>query len=144
MTEIQDYIKLRGSLQIALCDPEGKVVERRIHENTVVTVGRVWILQQLETVNINTNLTINNLAIGSSTVAPTTGDTGLGNEVLRVSIPAFSTCESTPLITSVMASPTCPFCTCKSKSKYNSCRSWPFQQQRCGYNDRTCNFCLVR
>lgn len=95
MGQIQDFIKLRGSLQLALLDPEGKVIEERIVNNTVVTVGRVWILQQLESVNINTNLTISNLAIGSSTVAPTTGDTALGNEVLRVSIATFSTTNLT-------------------------------------------------
>jgi hypothetical protein len=93
--QIQDYIKLRGSLQIALCDPDGLVVKKQIIENTVVTVGRVWILQQIESVNINTNLTVNNLAIGSSTVAPTTGDTALGAEVLRVSIATFSTVNLT-------------------------------------------------
>ena len=95
MEQIQDFVRMRGSIQIALCDPEGKLVEKIIHENTVVTVGRVWILQQLESVNINTALTINNLAIGSSTVAPTTGDTGLGAEVLRVSIATFSTVNLT-------------------------------------------------
>lgn len=93
--QVQDFIKLRGALQIALLDPEGKIVEKRIIENTVVTVGRVWILKQLESVDINTALTISALAIGTSTTAPSTGQTALGSEITRHNIATFSTVNLT-------------------------------------------------
>lgn len=93
--DLQGVIKLRGSLQIALLDPDGKEVERRIINNTVVTTGRVWILKQLESVDINTNLTISALAIGTSTTAPATGNTALVSEVTRHSIATFNTANLT-------------------------------------------------
>lgn len=95
MEQFTDFIRMRGSLQIALLDINGKLLEERLVSNTVVTVGRVWILKQLESVDINTNLTISNFAIGSGTVSPTTGDTALGNEVLRIAIGTFSTTNLT-------------------------------------------------
>ena len=84
MEQIQDFIRLRGSLQIALCDPDGKILEKRICDNLVVTQGRSWVLGQLETVNQVTSQTISYVAIGSVTTAPTTADTALGGEVTRL------------------------------------------------------------
>lgn len=90
MEEITDFIRLRGALQIHLRDPQGKILEERIINNTVVIAGRAWVLGQLESVN-NTTQVIGFMAIGSSTIAPTTGDTALGNEVLRIAIGTFVT-----------------------------------------------------
>lgn len=91
---VQDVVHLRGSLRIVLGDPDGKIIEERLIENTVVTVGRAWVLGQLETVNKDTN-SIGWLAIGSGTIAPTTGDSALGNEVTRLAISAFITTSLT-------------------------------------------------
>lgn len=88
---LTDVIRLRGCLRIALHDPDGKIVNQQIIENTVVTVGRAWALGQLESSNIVTSQTISQLAVGSGTVAPTTADTTLGLEVLRIAIGTFST-----------------------------------------------------
>jgi hypothetical protein len=85
MEQIFDGIRLRGALQIHLLDPDGKILEKRIIENTVVTQGRSWVLGQLESVN-NTTQVIGYLAIGSVTNAPTTADTLLGGEVTRIAI----------------------------------------------------------
>jgi len=95
MDLMQDTIKLRGALEIVLAGPQGEIVERRKIENTVVTVGRVWILKQLESVDVNTNLTISALAIGTSTTAPATGQTALVSEVTRHNIATFSTANLT-------------------------------------------------
>ncbi len=84
--KIQGCITLRGSLRIALRDLEGKVLEERLINNLVVTQGRSWVLGQLQTVNQLTAQAIGWLAIGTSSTAPTTGDTLLGSEVTRVAI----------------------------------------------------------
>ena len=92
---IQDYVHLRGSLRIAMLDPDGKILEERLVKNTVALVGRAWILGQLETTNQVTSQTISYMAIGSGTVAPVTGNTGLGGEVTRLAIGTFNTTNLT-------------------------------------------------
>ena len=84
--EIYGVIRLRGSLRLALRDPDGAIVQERIINNLVVTQGRSWVLGQLESVNIQTGQTISYLGIGTSTTAPTTADVLLGSEVTRVAI----------------------------------------------------------
>ena len=95
MEPIQDFVRLRGSFQIALCDPEGKILEKRIVNNTVVTSGRAWVLKQLESTDIQTAQTVSHMAIGSGLVAPTTAHTALGNEVTRKAIGTFTTTNLT-------------------------------------------------
>lgn len=92
--EFYDSIQLRGSLQIHLMNPAGEVVLERKIENTVVTVGRVWILKQLESVH-NTTQVIGYLAIGSDTTAPATSQSALGLEVTRHAIGTFDTTNLT-------------------------------------------------
>jgi hypothetical protein len=89
--EYTDVIKMRGSIRMALGDPDGKIIEEKLFNNLLVTVGRAWVLGQLESVNIVTSQTIGFLAIGSGTAAPTTADSGLNNEVTRIAIGTFST-----------------------------------------------------
>jgi hypothetical protein len=84
--KIVETIKLRGSLRIALRDLEGKILQERLIENTVVTQGRSWVLGQLETVNQVTAQAIGFLAIGTSTTSPATSDTLLGSEITRVAV----------------------------------------------------------
>lgn len=91
MEQIQDTIKLRGSLQHHLMDLDGKTIKKWTQENTVVTVGRSWVLGQLESVNHVTSRNISYIAVGSGTIAPTTGDSALGNEIVRNAISSFAT-----------------------------------------------------
>lgn len=93
MNEIKEVevIRLRGSLEAVLFGPKGEEVIRIKQNNLLVTAGRAWVLGQLESVNINTALTVSAMAIGSSTVAPTTADTALGGEVTRKTIATFTT-----------------------------------------------------
>lgn len=93
--EVVETLKLRGSLRMALLDLEGRVLETREVHNLVVNAGRAWVLKQLNSVNINTNLTISHLAVGSSTTAPATSQTALGGEVTRAAITSFVTSELT-------------------------------------------------
>jgi hypothetical protein len=90
MTET-GVIVLRGCIEHALYDLNGKRVHYEKKENLLVTVGRAWVLGQLETVNQVTSQTISYLALGSVTVAPTTGDSALGGEVTRSNILTFAT-----------------------------------------------------
>lgn len=92
MEQYQDVIHLRGSLRAILCDAkDGAIIREIIQDNVVVTAGRAWVLGQLQTVNQLTAQVISHLAIGSSTVAPVTGDTALGGEVTRLAISSFLT-----------------------------------------------------
>lgn len=89
--QIQDVIKMRGSIRVVLGDLEGRPLKELLFENLLVTQGRSWVLGQLESVNIVTSQTIGFLAIGSGTNAPTTADTGLNNEVTRIAVGTFVT-----------------------------------------------------
>src|ERR1700675_1047437 len=91
MEQVQDVIRLRGSLQHLLMDLDGNVIKKWAQENTVVTVGRSWVLGQLQSVNHITSRNIGYIAVGSGTVAPTTGDSALGNEIVRNAVSSFST-----------------------------------------------------
>lgn len=91
MEQIVDCIRLRGSLRMVLGDMDGNIIKEIIKENTVVTTGRAWMLGQLQSVNHVTGQNVSYIGIGSNTVAPTTGDSALGNEVTRLAISAFST-----------------------------------------------------
>lgn len=84
--EIQDFIRLRGSLRIALRDLDGKILEERIVNNIVVTQGRSWILGQIESVNQVASNVVGWMAFGTSTLAPTTADVLLNSEVTRVAV----------------------------------------------------------
>ena len=99
---MQSIIRLRGAFQIALCDPDGKVIERRAgqlfeerHDNTVVTSGRAWVLKQIQSVNIVTSQVLSHIAIGSDTTAPASTQTALGLEVTRKSISSIDTTNLT-------------------------------------------------
>jgi hypothetical protein len=91
MEQIQEVIRLRGSLRMHLMDLEGNLLEEKIQDNTVVTVGRAFVLGQLESVNHITSQNFGYIAVGSGTTAPTTGDTGLRLEITRLAISAFAT-----------------------------------------------------
>lgn len=91
MEQFTDVIKMRGSIRMTLGDMDEKILKEMLFENLLVTVGRAWVLGQLESVNIVTSQTISYLAIGSGTNAPTTADTGLNNEVTRISVGTFLT-----------------------------------------------------
>jgi hypothetical protein len=92
---MQDVIKMRGCLEIVLSDPHGNVVDKQTINNTIVTVGRRWVLQQIASSDINTAQSIGYMAVGTSTAAPATGDTALGDESSRIAINSFTTSNLT-------------------------------------------------
>jgi hypothetical protein len=92
---MQDVIKLRGCLEIALRNANGEVTDYRKIDNTIVTVGRRWVLQQIASSDINTAQSIGFMAVGTGTAAPATGDTALGSESSRLAINSFTTSNLT-------------------------------------------------
>ena len=92
---MQDVIKMRGCLEIAVQDASGRVVDYHKFDNTVVTAGRRWVLQQIASSEINTAQSISYIAVGTGTAAPATSDTGLGSETSRLAINAFTTSNLT-------------------------------------------------
>lgn len=89
--EFKDSIRLRGAFRIHLLDPDGKILEERLVDNTVVTTGRAWALGQLFSAVHVTAQNLSHLAIGSGLAAPATSQTALGNEVTRKAIGTFTT-----------------------------------------------------
>jgi hypothetical protein len=67
-----------------------EVLERRRVDNTVVTSGRSYVLSRLVS-GVPQADTINAIGIGTAATAPTTGDTLLTSESLRISIASFAT-----------------------------------------------------
>lgn len=84
--EVSDVIALRGCLEVAMHDAfTGAEVARRTIRNTVVTQGRAWVLNRIQSNSPSTN-TIGWMAVGSGTVAPATTDVQLGSEIDRNAI----------------------------------------------------------
>lgn len=85
-------VTLRGSLQIALRDAQtNEIVEERVIHNIVVTQGRRWVLEKINSVD-NPSETIDNMAIGSITSdAPDTAETALASEQSRKTIGTYDT-----------------------------------------------------
>lgn len=95
-------LKLRGYIQVAMFEANKQEVERRgvpveFYEgnNTIVTSGRRWVLQQLASSEINTAQSISYIAVGTGTNAPATSDTALQSEVTRIAISSFVTSNLT-------------------------------------------------
>ena len=79
-----DQIILRGCLDIVIKNAfNGKIVGKRRIENTIVTSGRRWVLEAIQSGNAASAEVISNLAVGTATVAPVTGDTALNTENAR-------------------------------------------------------------
>lgn len=94
--DLNDVILLRGCIELSLRNAinNEEVAHVKI-ENTVVTAGRKWVLQNLASSESATSQVISHLAVGTSTTAPATGDTILGSEVSRIAINSFTTSNLT-------------------------------------------------
>lgn len=92
--QVQDVIKLRGCLEIAMYGPNRELVHYEKKNNVVVTTGRAWVLARINSQQADTN-TIGWVAVGTSTTAPATGDTALVSEAQRISISTFITAGET-------------------------------------------------
>ena len=136
-----ECIRLRGSLRAQLCDLEGNVVDERQVNNLLVTVGRSLGFGAIETVNQATAQTISYLAIGFHTVAPTTADTALGNEVTRLNIATFVTGGLTNNPPSWQAQVSFRY----ESGEHHLGGMWAYLTRSAGrHDDRPCNFHFFR
>jgi hypothetical protein len=93
---MEDTIKLRGCLEITLRNAQnGEVVQSIRKENTIVTTGRRWVLEQICSDLSTVNQSINFIGVGTSTTAAATGDSALGSESTRKAIGTFTTANLT-------------------------------------------------
>lgn len=94
-TELGDFIQLRGSIRMQLRDHDGNVIMEREERNLLVTAGRRFAIEQLASSLLITSRSISYAAVGTSTTAPATSDTALGNESSRIAINSFDTTNLT-------------------------------------------------
>ena len=91
--KVNDVIKLRGALEFVLSSAEtGEIVNRGKSDNTVVTVGRAWMLKRLGSNNAQV---ISRIYLGTDTTAPATGDTALGGSFASKAAGTISTAGTT-------------------------------------------------
>ena len=93
--QVGDQLRMRGCLELALANSQGRVLEYRKTENTIVTVGRSWVLRAIQSGNAASSEVIGYLAVGTATTAPDTGDTALANENTRVAVGPWDNAGST-------------------------------------------------
>lgn len=74
-----DMSVMKGVWQLKLVGPDGNVKDYRKYHNLVVTAGKNHLANHLATVS--TAYPMNNIAIGTGTIAAAAGDTALGAEV---------------------------------------------------------------
>lgn len=88
-------IILKGALELALNSAEdNELQEYRHRKNTVVTAGRRWVLERIQSASPPSNF-IDNMAIGVSTSSLGTDDTALVDENTRKTIGTFTTTNLT-------------------------------------------------
>ncbi len=90
------FLFMRGSLEIALRNAfTGELIEKREVRNIVVTAGRRWVLEKIQSVAAPAE-EIEFMAIGSITSdAPDTGETALASEQDRKAVGTFETSNLT-------------------------------------------------
>ena len=94
-TKENSGIILKGALEIAMQSAkDNELVEYRHRKNTVVTAGRRWVLERIQSASPPTT-TIDNMAIGQSTGSLGTDDTALVSEATRKTIGTMTTTNLT-------------------------------------------------
>lgn len=92
--QLSDVVHLRGHFRYILRDgATGRIIETGATENTVATVGRSQVLKMIYSGG-NTN-SFGWMAVGTTTTAPATSDTGLTSEVSRIAVGTFDTTNVT-------------------------------------------------
>jgi len=75
-----ENIKMKGELTVTLRGPDGKIKERDVYKNLVVTAGRQHIADQLVE---QAQASMSHMAIGTGATAQVIGDTALQTEISR-------------------------------------------------------------
>ncbi len=95
-------INLRGYVEIALYDAQKNELERIKSpiqwegvNNTIVTAGRRFVLQQIISSEMITSQSIGFMGVGTGTNSPATSDTSLQSETTRLAVGTFVTTNLT-------------------------------------------------
>ena len=86
------FQKMRGCVEVALNNAKTGKQEWMYSmalqglENAVATQGRAWVLAHMLSGEGATSQVLSHAAVGTDTAAPSTGDTGLGSEVIRKAV----------------------------------------------------------
>ena len=75
-----DAYHMRACIEMQLCDAQGAPVADRVVFNTIMTDGRKWVMQKIVSTTNQTN-SINFIAVGTSTAAVNSSQTGLSSEI---------------------------------------------------------------
>jgi hypothetical protein len=87
--ELQDTgIKMIGDVNIKIFGQDGSLKEERQVKNLVVSVGKTYIANRMQSNSIQS--VMNTMAIGTSSATPAVGNTTLGVEAGRVALASFS------------------------------------------------------
>lgn len=79
--EMQETLKLKGSVSVKLIGPDGVVKQEHIDHNLVVTVGKTYLATFLTPGNHNTGTEFAQfVALGTVQTGPASGDTALNAE----------------------------------------------------------------
>ncbi len=95
----EEFIPMRGCIEVALLNArDGSVIARRRVENAIVTQGRAWVLAHMLSGQAISTQSLQELALGADTTAPTTSDTALGDEVARTAVATWDLAGTTATI----------------------------------------------
>lgn len=78
--EMQETVKLKGSVNVKLIGPDGNLKQEHTDHNLVVTVGKTYLAQWLTALTQSTPF-MSYVALGSGTSGPSAGDTALDTEL---------------------------------------------------------------
>ena len=96
MSAVHDVIQMRGCIELALRNAfTGEIIQKQTINNVIVTAGRRWVLQQINSQDIATAQSIGYMGVGTGTTAPATSDSALGSETTRKAIGTFTTSNLT-------------------------------------------------
>jgi len=91
--EANDKIQLRGTVNFALKDSNGKVIEELNIENLITTTGKQLMTFLLGA--LDSSVKPDFMAVGTGAGAPAAGDNQLGTEVFREAINSFTAVTTT-------------------------------------------------
>lgn len=80
MSDINELLKLRGSVKVQLIGPDGKVKQEHEDHNLIVTVGKNFLATYLTPSGHGSNF-FDYIALGTGTTSPASGDTALQTEL---------------------------------------------------------------
>lgn len=81
MEALKESLKLKGSVNVKLIGPDGKLKQEHTNHNLVVTVGKTYLAQWLTALTQSTPF-MSYVGLGSGTSGPASGDTTLDTELV--------------------------------------------------------------